>query len=121
MDKPKGKSPPRRKRPPRRPKTDPVYYVVAIEDGDWGFWFGVSNMPERNGPYDDYRHLNLRGRLLRPAQIQVRRSQAMNLSVKRADESSSAARLIELLDFRAGKCAIIKLEFIDLTIELCKS
>lgn len=86
MGKPKVKSRPRRKRPQGRPKNDPVYYVVAVEDWDWGFWFGVSNMPERNGPYDDYRHLNLRGRLLRPAKLKCEKVELHILPDKRLDE-----------------------------------
>ena len=64
------KSPVRKKRA-RRPRVDPVYYVVEIQEWDWSFWFGVSNMPERNGPYDDYRHLVLYGKLLRPSKVKA--------------------------------------------------
>lgn len=64
-------SPARKKRTRRRSRVEPVYYVVEIQEWDWSFWFGVSNMPEHNGPYDDYRHLVLFGKLLRPSKVKA--------------------------------------------------
>lgn len=60
-----------RKQKRRRTRVDPVYYVVEVQEWDWSFWFGVSNMPERNGPYDDYRHLVFYGKLLRPSKVKA--------------------------------------------------
>jgi len=60
-------APKSRKRRTRKPRGEVVFYVVEIESWDWSFWFGVSNMPELDGPFDDYRHLNMLGRMIRPA------------------------------------------------------
>ena len=60
--KPKGK-----KRAPRGRARSDTYYVVAIDDWDWSVWFGVNKVPERGGPFSDYRHLLLYGKVLRPA------------------------------------------------------
>ena len=61
------KKPVRKKRAPRGRVRRDTYYVVAIEDWDWSVWFGVNKTPERGGPYSDYRHLLLYGKVLRPA------------------------------------------------------
>ncbi|KRD72069.1 hypothetical protein ASE60_22700 [Ensifer sp. Root278] len=65
------KTPARKKRTRRRKRVDPVYYIVEVQEWDWSFWFGVSNMPERYGPYDDYRHLVFCGKLLRPSKVKA--------------------------------------------------
>lgn len=62
-------APSRKKRARGPPRIESVYYVVEVTDWDWSLWFGVSNIPEREGPYDDYRHLDLRGTLLRPSKL----------------------------------------------------
>jgi hypothetical protein len=80
------KAPVRKKRARRRPRVETVYYVVAIEDWDWSLWFGVSNMPEREGPYDDYRHLNLRGTLQRPSKLKCDAVELHFLPDKRLNE-----------------------------------
>jgi hypothetical protein len=50
-----------------------VYYVVEILGWEWSFMFGVSNAPHiSGGPYDDYRHLTVRGKLVRPTRLQNR-------------------------------------------------
>jgi len=80
------KTPARRKRARGRPRVENVYYVVAVEDWDWSLWFGVSNMPECEGPYDDYRHLNLRGKLLRPSRLKCETVELYFLPDKRLNE-----------------------------------
>jgi hypothetical protein len=50
-----------------------VYYVVEILGWEWSFMFGVSNAPQiSGGPYDDYRHLMVHGKLIRPTRLQER-------------------------------------------------
>ena len=67
----KGKAVHRRK--PKRRTSDHVYYVVEIVGWDWSLMFGVSNAPHiSGGPYDDYRHLKIQGRLIRPSRLQGR-------------------------------------------------
>ena len=59
----------RKKRARRKPRAENIYYVVEVDEWDWSFWFGVSNMPDWSGPYDDYRHLDFKGRMLRPTKL----------------------------------------------------
>lgn len=69
MARPAGKR--TRKSAKRKAKADIVNYVFVLDEWDWDFWFGVSKMPEYDGPYADYRHLNFKGRLLRPEGIRA--------------------------------------------------
>ena len=69
MGKTANKPSPRRKQRGGRPRKEWSYYVVEITDWDWGFFFGMSNMRDLEGPYMDYRHVELTGKLLRPATV----------------------------------------------------
>ena len=51
---------------------DPIYYVVEVVEWEWSLTIGVNQRADRNGPYSDYRHLNLRGNLLYPARAKAR-------------------------------------------------
>jgi len=62
----------RRKRRGSRGRDDPIYYVVEVAEWEWSLMFGVNQRPDRDGPYSDYRHLNLRGNLLYPARVKAR-------------------------------------------------
>jgi hypothetical protein len=55
----------------RGPRDETVHYIFEIEEWDWGFMFGVNPMRDRDGPYSDYRHLHLRGNLLRPTKVKA--------------------------------------------------
>lgn len=60
---------PRPKRQTRRktPSKEEVKYVVEIQGWDWGFWFGITNVPQiSGGHYDDYRHLEISGTFVAP-------------------------------------------------------
>lgn len=48
-----------------RPSKEEVRYVVEIQGWDWGFWFGITNVPS-GGHYDDYRHLEISGTFVAP-------------------------------------------------------
>ena len=51
---------------------DVAYYVVEISDWDWSFSFGVGWRRDIDrGPYSDYRHLAVKGKLLRPSTIKA--------------------------------------------------
>jgi hypothetical protein len=67
----KEKKTPRRKTKRKKTRNETVYYVMEITDWDWSFMFGVSPRRDMDGPYSDYRHLDLRGRLLRPTRIKA--------------------------------------------------
>jgi hypothetical protein len=61
---------PRKKR--RQTKTFPLtYYVVQITDWDWSYSFSVNAVAYRDEQFSDYRHLQIRGTLLRPRKIKV--------------------------------------------------
>lgn len=63
--------PKKRARPRRKPEDESIYYVVQIDDWEWGFSFGINSMRDRDDPYHDFRHLNLTGKLLRPAKVKA--------------------------------------------------
>lgn len=51
----------------KRPSNEEVKYVVEINRWDWGFWFGITNVPHiSGGHYDDYRHLEISGTFVTP-------------------------------------------------------
>lgn len=80
------KSARRRKRRRGRPRDDPVYYVVEVAEWDWSLMFGVNQRPDRDGPYSDYRHLNLHGNLLYPAQVKAREVEVTLMPDRRLNE-----------------------------------
>lgn len=51
----------------RKAREEIVDYVVAIEDWDWGYSFSLNSERQPIDPYDEFRHMQVRGRLLRPA------------------------------------------------------
>jgi hypothetical protein len=63
----KPKSPRKRKR--GRPRDETIHYLFEIKEWDWSFTFGMNLMRHRDDPYMDYRHLQLRGNLIRPAKL----------------------------------------------------
>ncbi|MGD9668837.1 MAG: hypothetical protein AB7U75_07220 [Hyphomicrobiaceae bacterium] len=64
-------SAPKRRRRRSREQDEPRTYVVRIEDWEWSLSFGVNNMSHRTDPYSDFRHLALRGKLLRPTSLKA--------------------------------------------------
>jgi hypothetical protein len=57
----------RRKKRPRRSPEEIVNYIVAIEDWDWGYSFSLNAERQPMDPYHEFRHLQIRGRLLQPS------------------------------------------------------
>lgn len=56
----------------RKPKDEVVYYVVEITDWEWSLSFGVGWRKDIDRePYSDYRHLHVKGRLVRPTKLKV--------------------------------------------------
>jgi len=76
----------RRKRRRGRPRDDPVYYVVEVAEWDWSLMFGISPRRDMDGPYSDYRHLNLRGRLVHPTQVKAREVELTLMPDRRLNE-----------------------------------
>jgi hypothetical protein len=54
---------------------DRLYYVVRVTGWDWSFSFGVAHRPEIEGDRSEYRHLEVRGEVLRPAGLKGRASE----------------------------------------------
>jgi hypothetical protein len=60
-----------RRKPKRRQRDRNVYYVVEIETWDWSYSFGLDKTRHRDEPYGEYRHLKIKGKLIRPQQIKT--------------------------------------------------
>lgn len=60
----------RKKRSRKKPQNKVVFYVAEIESWDWGFLFGLAGRPREADPYHDFRHLTLKGKLLRPSKYE---------------------------------------------------
>lgn len=72
--KPATKAKPRRGRKPAQ--SEAVWYVIAIEGWDWRFSFGVEWRKDSADPYSDYRHLKLRGKMIRPLETKANGAEA---------------------------------------------
>ncbi|MCW2082408.1 UNVERIFIED_ORG: hypothetical protein M2193_004583 [Bradyrhizobium japonicum] len=59
----------------RKPREEIVDYVVAIEGWDWGYSFSLNSGRQPIDPYDEFRHLQVKGRLLRPAGEKTERAE----------------------------------------------
>jgi hypothetical protein len=57
----------------RRPREELVHYIVEIDDWDWGYSFSLNTERKPIDPYHEFRHLQVRGRLLRPAGLKTDR------------------------------------------------
>ena len=69
------KAKPRKKSRHRNPRAEFISYVLEIKEWDWSFSFGVNVRQDRDGPYFDFRHLHLRGTLIRPTRIKAERAE----------------------------------------------
>ena len=61
---------PRKKRRQSKALT-PAYYHVEITEWDWDYSFGVNVQRYEDRRFADYRHLHIRGTVLRPRKIKV--------------------------------------------------
>ena len=50
----------------RMPPEEIVDYIVLIEDWDWGYSLSLNTERDAIDPYREFRHLQIRGRLLHP-------------------------------------------------------
>lgn len=90
----------RRKRRRGRRREDPIYYVVEVTEWDWSFMFGVSPRRDMDGPYSDYRHLTLSGKLIHPwgvkaheAEITLMPDPRLNKGERERDDPKSCGSL----------------------------
>ncbi|MGY3510622.1 hypothetical protein [Bradyrhizobium lupini] len=59
----------------RKPREKIVDYVVAIEGWDWGYSFSLNSERQPIDPYGEFRHLQVKGRLLRPSGQKTERAE----------------------------------------------
>ena len=69
---PKQKAPRKAKRR-RKPPDEFVDYIVAIEDWNWGYSLSLDMDRHAIDPYHEFRHLQIRGRLLHPMGLKTDR------------------------------------------------
>jgi hypothetical protein len=55
----------------RAPPEEFVDYMVAIEGWDWGYSLSLDTSKDPDDPYHEFRHLQISGRLLRPAGLKT--------------------------------------------------
>jgi hypothetical protein len=59
----------------RKPREEFVDYVVEIDGWDWGYSFSLNMKRQPIDPYHEFRHLQIKGRLLRPAGLKSDRAE----------------------------------------------
>jgi hypothetical protein len=52
-----------------RPRNECVQHVIEFHHWDFDYMFGIDTGRFSDGPYMDYRHLNIKGKILRPTSI----------------------------------------------------
>ncbi|WP_024584234.1 hypothetical protein [Bradyrhizobium sp. OHSU_III] len=67
---PKPKAAGRKKRR-RAPREEFVDYIVEIDGWDWGYSLSLNTMPREADSYNEFRHLQITGKLLRPAGLKT--------------------------------------------------
>lgn len=70
-----------------RPQDDYVRYVVAIENWDWRYSFGLAGRKDSLDPYSEYRHLAITGKLLHPTNSSIGCVELWILPTEDLDES----------------------------------
>ena len=61
----------RKRKTKRRQYIEFVFYVVEIESWDWSYSFGLTQTRHDDEPYMEYRHLTMKGKLLRPRKVKA--------------------------------------------------
>ena len=88
-DEPKPKAAKKKKRR-RAPPEEFVEYVVEITDWDWGYSLSLNTGKYRDeDPYHEFRHLQITGKLLRPAGL---KTDAVQVSLLPSSEMSEERR-----------------------------
>ncbi|MCS3445907.1 MULTISPECIES: hypothetical protein [Bradyrhizobium] len=57
----------------RAPPEEIVDYIVEIEDWDFSYWLALNTLRNALDPYHEHRHVELKGRMLRPAGLKTDR------------------------------------------------
>lgn len=78
------------KRKKRTPAPEiPQHYLVAITGWDWEYSFGLERSKHFEGPYADYRHLQIDGKLIRP---EIAAAETVELTVLPTTDISEARK-----------------------------
>lgn len=65
-----------------------LHYVIEITGWDWSFSFGLGWRRDIDGePYSDFRHLHIKGKLLRPTKIKANEAELVFMPTQRMNES----------------------------------
>jgi hypothetical protein len=70
--KPKAVRKKKRRRPPRKEFVD---YIVEIDGWDWGYSLSLNTLRREPDPYNEYRYLQITGKLPRPAGLKTDREE----------------------------------------------
>lgn len=76
------------KKPRREPTEEFVHYIVEIDDWDWGYSFSLNTERKPIDPCHEFRHLQVRGRLLRPESSRIDRVEVSLLPTLSLEESA---------------------------------
>jgi hypothetical protein len=63
----------RKRRRRRAPREEFVDYIVEVVGRDWGYSLSLNTEPHPIDPHHEYRHLQINGKLLRPAGLKTDR------------------------------------------------
>ena len=65
------------KRKSGRPRDERVRHIIEIVDWTWDPMFGLGHGKFSKGPYEDFRHINIVGKLLRPTNLSPASAEVM--------------------------------------------
>jgi hypothetical protein len=100
--------PRKKKRRIGRPRDERVQHVIEIQDWHWDYMFGLGiKSTWSHEPYSDFRHLNISGKLLRPASINAGTVKVTGFPDYRLSESDERSRhtpkAVGAISHRAGE------------------
>ncbi|WP_230646765.1 hypothetical protein [Bradyrhizobium sp. Leaf401] len=57
----------------RKPPEEIVDYIVEVEDWDFSYWLALNTVRSALDPYHEHRHVEIKGRMLRPKGLKTDR------------------------------------------------
>jgi hypothetical protein len=85
-------TPARKKRKLGRSRMERVQHVIEIKDWHWDYMFGIGETSFREGPYFDFRHLEIDGKLIRPPSINATTVEVTCFPQHRLSESQDRSK-----------------------------
>lgn len=76
---------PAKKKRRKKRQPDPVSYLVAIDDWQWRYSFGLNGGRHIDDPYPEFRHLEITGTLLKPHKVTEKADKAEIILVPSTD------------------------------------